>query len=467
MTRPEPQSTEGKLPQPGVMWGPLGAMWRGRCGEVAPTELAAGVQALVAQSLDRLPGVDGLAEAADCIRLLWDVRMAHIWLPRGKGWESLPLHRGVEGDVAEPGVAEALSVAAAGPQRLEWPAAPHHLASTRGEVLGSAAFQPLVHQQEVVGVLSLHFLPARGFPSADAPLLVAVGRQLGVALALLAAQEESRQALASLMHETEQHALMRHAAGEAQKHLKEQVARLKHEDQVKTDFFARLSHELRSPLTTITGYGSMLDDGALGGHLLPEQGLAVRRMLSAADALSWLVEDLMDLARLRSGTFQLALKETHLAEILLEQGAGMAPLLDRSGLRLRVELGEPQPSLWVDPRRIAQALRNLLTNAVKHAPHGSVVTLRLKGEGGLQRMEVSDLGPGVPEAEREAIFLPYRQLGPTGQGESGLGLGLAIARRIVTAHQGRVGLCPHTEVGACFFIELPELAPRQEGQDGP
>lgn len=463
MKASEQHTRNAALGRPGLLLGPLGPMAPGRAGESAPAELASGVQAMVAQLLCRGDQLACVSEAVDCLRLLWDVRVAHLWLPVPGGWRSLPTHRGAVPELASPNVAEALSVAATSAQRLDWPSAPHQLDSAPGEALASATFQPVVHQDHLHGVLSLHFVPSRGFPTADGALLVALVRQLGSALALADASTEGRAAMQALVHEAQQHASMRLAAEEAKAALQAKVARLKREDQVKTDFLANLSHELRSPLTTIIGYGSMLEDEVVG-PLAPEQGLMVRRMLTAADAITWLVEDLLDLSRLRAGNFRLEPRSSQLADLLMELAAALGPMVDRAQVRLNLEVPQALPPIVVDPRRIGQALRNLLTNAIKHAPKGSVVTVRLVGTALGQRLEVQDQGPGVPLADQQAIFEPYRQLGPAGQGEGGLGLGLAITKRLVQAHGGQVGLCPKQSDGACFYIELPLRPPEATDQ---
>jgi two-component system sensor histidine kinase/response regulator len=128
----------------------------------------------------------------------------------------------------------------------------------------------------------------------------------------------------------------------------------------------------------------------------------------------------------------------------------------RKKILVDLNLGPDLPAVEADPRKIEQVMENLLSNAIKFSPPGTTVTMNLKPMGAQVRIEVRDQGPGIPEAERGKLFQPFQRTSvkPTG-GEKSSGLGLAIARRVVEAHGGRIGVESEVGVGSTFFVNLP------------
>jgi signal transduction histidine kinase len=126
------------------------------------------------------------------------------------------------------------------------------------------------------------------------------------------------------------------------------------------------------------------------------------------------------------------------------------------------------PTVEADPRKIEQVMENLLSNAIKFSPPGTTVTMTLIPMGAQVRIEVRDQGPGIPEAEQGKLFQPFQRTSvkPTG-GEESSGLGLAIARRIVEAHGGRIGVESVVGSGSTFFVNLPLLSKANPPGEGP
>jgi signal transduction histidine kinase len=213
------------------------------------------------------------------------------------------------------------------------------------------------------------------------------------------------------------------------------VTRLKRLEQVRRDFVANVSHELKTPLTVVRGYAETLlhDD--------PEPAVR-RRFLEAtlhnAQRMQRLIDDLLDLSRIESGGWR-----PHPAEVALEPLAREAWAAVRAGAaaahQFALELAPDATRAWADADALRQILANVLDNAVRHAPAGGRVTLRSARVPGAARIEVSDTGPGIPSDHLPRIFERFYRVDPARSREvGGTGLGLAIVKHLVEAHGGRV-----------------------------
>ena len=222
-------------------------------------------------------------------------------------------------------------------------------------------------------------------------------------------------------------------------------------ERAKTEFVATASHELRSPLTSIKGYIELLE--AAGG-LTERQGEFVRIIALSANRLTDLVSDLLDVAKIEAGSFELYRRPTDLAEVVREAVDLIRPRLIDKGqvLDVDVELGLP-PAL-VDPGRVRQIVTNLLTNAHLYTGEGGRLTVRLRTAADGLSIRVGDTGRGMtPEEQARAFERFYRGDGP--RAERGTGLGLAIVKSLVDLHQGRIELESRPGVGTTFTVTLP------------
>ena len=217
------------------------------------------------------------------------------------------------------------------------------------------------------------------------------------------------------------------------------------------------AHDLRSPLTISMGYLELLATGALG-PLSEQQQEIVGVVLASFGRMETLTNDLVDLTAIESGTVDLHWKSVDL-RLLLTESTELHRMLAGAkfiDLDLDVDLPPEAATVPADPRRIQQVLDNLITNAVKFSFPGGRIRLTARVEDSAVAVSVSDQGQGIPEADLERIFTPFGRSSarPTG-GERSTGLGLAIAKRLVEAHDGRLGVESHQGTGSTFRFTIP------------
>ncbi|MFP2895756.1 ATP-binding protein [Corallococcus sp. 4LFB] len=226
------------------------------------------------------------------------------------------------------------------------------------------------------------------------------------------------------------------------------------------EFLSIASHELKTPITSLLLQLQMAERHVKpvveGRAPNPERlARALKVSLVQVDRLTRLVEDLLDVARIRTGTFELAVQEvdlTQLASDVLERLSGQ---LVQTGCLATLEA--PPKLVWAaDLRRLEQVLTNLITNAMRYAP-GGPLAVRLDARNDLVRLEVRDHGPGVPESQRDSIFDRFER-GIASRHAGGLGLGLFISKQIIAAHGGRISVEGPPDGGACFVVVLPRSA---------
>jgi PAS domain S-box-containing protein len=247
---------------------------------------------------------------------------------------------------------------------------------------------------------------------------------------------------------------------------RQELAALKQSDQLKDQFLSILSHELRTPINAIMGFGSILDD-ELAGRLTKQQHHFVRKLLSGADVLLALVDDLLDMSRIQAGKFSLCPQPVALAPVIEEVTTTLAALASQRGQSVVHAVAPGLPSLLADRQRVVQVLTNLVGNAIKFTPEGGCVTVRacLDGEApGALRVEVADTGPGISAADRPKLFRRFTQLDMSATRQAGgTGLGLSIAKALVEAHGGAIGVESEPGRGATFWFTLPLAGPDESG----
>ena len=244
------------------------------------------------------------------------------------------------------------------------------------------------------------------------------------------------------------------ALGTALNSMKQQVQTTQ---QGQRDFLANVSHELKTPLTSIQGFAQAMLDGAVNTPDGIQRSAGI--IYSESDRMRRLVEGLLDLARLDAGL-------RALNRISLDLRAVLAGAADKFSLRakeknitLLTELPASLPAMTGDPDRLAQVFTNLLDNALKHTPAGGKVTLAAAAMAGAVEVSVSDTGPGIPAEDLSRLFERFYQVDKSRARQAGVGLGLTISKEIVEAHGGSLRAESVVGLGSRFVVRLPLLRP--------
>jgi PAS domain S-box-containing protein len=232
-------------------------------------------------------------------------------------------------------------------------------------------------------------------------------------------------------------------------------------NQLKDEFLATLSHELRTPLNAILGYARMLRTGMLKAE---RRDQALETVERNATALTQMVEDVLDVSRIAAGKIRLHIQPVDLATLLRDALATVTPAADAKGVRLEAILEPHVGVVSADPDRLQQVMWNLLSNAVKFTARGGRVQMRLQRVNSHVEVTVSDTGIGIREDFLPHLFERFRQGdSTTTRAHGGLGLGLAIAHKIIELHGGRIhAFSPGEGKGATFRVELPTMIVHSE-----
>lgn len=226
---------------------------------------------------------------------------------------------------------------------------------------------------------------------------------------------------------------------------------LERADRFKSSFMAVLSHELRTPLGRAIGYTELLLDGEFGG-LTAEQLEPLHTVQDSLVQMAELVRNTLDFGRLEGSRVQLELRDVDLAELIGQLAEELVEIARRPGVQLLWEISPSLPRIRTDAVKLKVVIKNLVTNALKYTREGRV-TVSAGAADGTVCLRVSDTGIGIPAESREDIFEPFRRLG--GEDQSGIGLGLYIARQLIEMLGGRISVESELSRGSTFTIQLP------------
>jgi signal transduction histidine kinase len=262
--------------------------------------------------------------------------------------------------------------------------------------------------------------------------------------------------LSELEEKREQLEELNRQLNDSNRELNEANAKLRELSEMKEEFLALTTHDLRSPLTVISGVISFFTSGRLG-ELSPEQKNMVAMMERNAQSLIELVNDLLDASKLESGTMRLDLTSIDLGSLVDELRETMEPLAREKGITLEIHLPPEVPPVRADRTKLRRILVNLLSNAVKFTGKGGTVEVRgAPEEGGRVRISFSDTGVGIAPEDVERLFDKYEQARSRAtRGEKGTGLGLYITKQLVELHGGEIKVKSEIGKGSTFSFTLP------------
>lgn len=229
------------------------------------------------------------------------------------------------------------------------------------------------------------------------------------------------------------------------------AARLRQMDETKQEFFARISHELRSPLTSVREASHLLREG-IPGSLNSKQARLVDIIGQSSDRLLRLVNQLLEVSRARAGVLPMTWQRNDLERLTQRVLEELRPQAVDAGVALVLDRGPGDVTCMGDEDRLIQVFVNLVGNAIRFTPSGGTVTVHLIDAGPEVRVQVEDTGVGIPAIALEGIFDPYQQ---AHRDRGGTGLGLAIVRGMVEAHHGRVEVESEEGKGSRFTVTLP------------
>jgi signal transduction histidine kinase len=224
--------------------------------------------------------------------------------------------------------------------------------------------------------------------------------------------------------------------------------------QHKSEFLASMSHELRTPLNAVIGFSEVLSEGMFG-DLNDKQAEYLKDILESGRHLLSLINDILDLSKIEAGRMELDPAEFDLpgavenALLLMRERAG------RKEITVQRTIDERLGVVCADERKVKQVLLNLLSNAVKFTAEGGRIDVRAVARDGVAEISVTDTGVGIAPEDREAVFEEFRQVGQSAKRVEGTGLGLALSRKFVELHGGRIWVTSEPGVGSTFTFTIP------------
>jgi GAF domain-containing protein len=224
--------------------------------------------------------------------------------------------------------------------------------------------------------------------------------------------------------------------------------------QHKSEFLANMSHELRTPLNAIIGFSEVLSE-RMFGELNEKQEEYLKDIHASGQHLLSLINDILDLSKIEAGRMELELTDFNLPTTLDNALTLVRERAGRHGIELHMAVDERLGQIRADERKIRQVVLNLLSNAIKFTPGGGRIDVRTVPGDGVIEVSVSDTGVGIAPEDQEAIFEEFRQVGTAAKKVEGTGLGLALSRKFIELHGGRIWVESQVGVGSTFTFRIP------------
>jgi signal transduction histidine kinase len=235
--------------------------------------------------------------------------------------------------------------------------------------------------------------------------------------------------------------------------------------QHKSEFLANMSHELRTPLNAIIGFSEVLLE-RMFGDVNDKQTEYLQDIMESGRHLLSLINDILDLSKIEAGRMELELTDLNLGQAILNALTLIRERAGRRGIALHKAVDDRLGQIRGDERKIKQVLLNLLSNALKFTPEGGRVEVRAGIVDSMAEISVTDTGVGIAPEDQEAVFEEFRQVGTAAKKIEGTGLGLALSRKFIELHGGRIWVKSQVGAGSTFTFSLPLTSdpPRGDGE---
>ena len=305
---------------------------------------------------------------------------------------------------------------------------------------------PLVTTNEIIGYLLLGEQLAGNYTKRDIEVLETLADSLIIAIQ----NARSVQVVRDLNTHLEQRITT------ATKELRASNRRLVELDATKDEFVSMASHQLRTPLTSIKGYLSMVLEGDVG-HISPQQRQLLTEAFTSSERMVGLIGDFLNVSRLQTGKFMIDYRPTDLAKLIAQEVESIRQIADTHGITIKYRQPAVFPMLYLDDNKLRQVVMNFIDNAIYYSPESRTpITLRLTVEDGYAVLRVIDKGMGVPtEVQRQLFTKFFRAENARRQRPDGTGVGLFLAKKVIDGHGGKI-LFESTEgKGSTFGFRLP------------
>jgi signal transduction histidine kinase len=288
------------------------------------------------------------------------------------------------------------------------------------EGIKSLIATPLISEQEIVGILYVDDFKPRQFTQREVSILNLLANKAALAIQKTCLLEELEQA-----------------------------------SRLKSEFLTNMSHELRTPLNSIIGFSELLLD-QIPGKINQEQHQCLSDILESGQHLLQLINDILDISKIESGKTEIRLENFNFKELIEGVQHTVESLTNKNSQQFEVDIADDIGELYADKRMIKQVLLNLLGNAVKFTPEKGKIRLEVVKKGEQYLASVVDNGVGIPKEQQNIIFDEFRQLdGSHARKYEGSGLGLALAKRFVEMHQGKLWVESEFGKGSRFSFSIP------------
>jgi signal transduction histidine kinase len=308
-----------------------------------------------------------------------------------------------------------------------------------------AILMPLRRGRTIMGYLALGEQRGSGYNNRDIKVLSTISDELLIAIQNSLSAQEVREINTHLQERIK-------AATEELQRSNDQLKKL---DKSKDEFISMASHQLRTPLTAVKGYISMILDGDIG-DISKEQRQVLEQAFDSSQRMVFLIGDFLNVSRIQTGKFMLELTEVNLTAMLPEEIEQLIDTAKRRKLNIHYEMSQALPAIIADENKLRQVMMNFMDNAIYYSKEGTTIQVRLYKDGNDIVFKVIDTGIGVPKAEQPHLFTKfYRASNARQRRPDGTGIGLYMAKKVIVAHGGAIIFETKESVGSTFGFRLP------------